>query len=512
MRGSASLKYLFSALLIGPVSLLAQSHRLVQPGPGDPRTIACSGITTNDSNLDALQAWGQGKKFASIEGDAVFGLANLGHTKESLEWYCRASAAGNAVASYEIGKIFHDGYVVNVLDSEGNYHSTDYLPDHATAYYWFDLAVKNQFTKANISLAMYLALGSELQGNKVAKDSKRALDLLTEAGRSGDTEALATLAGRYYGFQMAPWVMSLPVLPDKAKAIELAIQARKILNEFTADCSAKEVLNNVRDILPFDLNGRQILGGQAVAVHGSRSGQFQLECILQLGDSIPREDESYLDQLRRELHDGFTNYWSYSITQIPDADGAIISRQTKTEGFVQRAELTAFVIEAILSAAAEPTPPAPSEESHNIAPSRKTAQGPPKSSAPIPGASLTKLEQRANAIVLSMASGNFKAVTEDYTQGLANFVIARRGMPTASALGSTWQSFADRFGAFEKIVAVHEEQGRIPELVLVTGKFTTGEVNIEIVFGPEPARKTCNLRLQVAPKRTWLPGLPTNCM
>jgi len=118
------LKYLSTAVLMGQAGLLAQSGGRIPPSPGDPVAIACSNHTRNDSGMSALDAWMKGKELASIEGDGVLGIGNWGHTREALEWYCKASAAGNPVASYDIAEIFRKGYVVNsrARDGAGHYH------------------------------------------------------------------------------------------------------------------------------------------------------------------------------------------------------------------------------------------------------------------------------------------------------------------------------------------------------------------------------------------------------
>jgi hypothetical protein len=122
------------------------------------------------------------------------------------------------------------------------------------------------------------------------------------------------------------------------------------------------------------------------------------------------------------------------------------------------------------------------------------------------------LEQRTREIVRLMATGNFKAITETYTEGLASYISAKRQMPLPEALGSTWQGLTDRLGPFQKIEGVQVELNRDPVVALAVSKFLNGEVNVEIVFERPPSYKICNLYLQPAPTRMWSPERASNCL
>ncbi len=121
-------------------------------------------------------------------------------------------------------------------------------------------------------------------------------------------------------------------------------------------------------------------------------------------------------------------------------------------------------------------------------------------------------EERARNVVRSMVTGNFKAVTDDYTDGLTRFVEARRNLSTPAALGSTWQSEIDAFGPFGEIEEAQAETSRNPVVVLVLCRFHSGKVNIEVVFEPEPSHKICNLYVQPAPQRMWPPDRASRCL
>jgi hypothetical protein len=122
------------------------------------------------------------------------------------------------------------------------------------------------------------------------------------------------------------------------------------------------------------------------------------------------------------------------------------------------------------------------------------------------------LDQRARQLVLAMAAGNFKTVTDTYTDGLGKYISNKRQMPLPDALRSTWQVLIDRFGQFEGIEDPQLELNRNPVVALVICRFQNGRANIEVVFEPKPSHKTCNLFLQQAPGRLWPPEVASNCL
>ena len=142
----------------------------------------------------------------------------------------------------------------------------------------------------------------------------------------------------------------------------------------------------------------------------------------------------------------------------------------------------------------------------------QTPPGPP-TPAPDPEAIYkADLDKRARQIVQAMATGNFKIVTDTYTDGLGRYISNKRQMPLPDALSSTWQANINSFGPFEGIDSVQVETNRDPVVALVTCNLQRGKVNVEIVFEPRPSHKTCNLWLQPAPGRQWTPERATNCL
>jgi hypothetical protein len=125
------------------------------------------------------------------------------------------------------------------------------------------------------------------------------------------------------------------------------------------------------------------------------------------------------------------------------------------------------------------------------------------------------LDQQTRNTIRSIVAGNFKAVTDTYTQGLATYVSTRRQMAPPDALRSTWQGLIDRLGPFERIEDVQVELNRNPVVALVICGFQNGKANIEVVFEPrEPilSPRICNLYLQPAPGRVWPPQSASNCL
>jgi hypothetical protein len=110
------------------IPVLAQ---FISPSGGDPVAVACPNGLTADSGIDALNTWQKGKHFASIEGDGVAGFGNWSHVPESLAWYCKAWAAGNPVAAYDIAEIFREGYPCHATpESAGSAGTSDRIDAH----------------------------------------------------------------------------------------------------------------------------------------------------------------------------------------------------------------------------------------------------------------------------------------------------------------------------------------------------------------------------------------------
>ena len=261
------------------------------------------------------------KDIAGIEGDGVFGIGNWGHTEEALEWYCKASAAGNAVAAYEIAEIFRQGYVVNSQGPGGRIITKHYLADLPTAFYWYQLAANRGFTKAMLAVAQYYALGSEvLKGSHTPKNIEKAAWWLNNAANKGDTEALLMLALLYSGVKTAPWGVALALPKDDGKAKESFKSALAALTKFSADCSGADVVKDMIEQLPTESAGRQVRGAAIVAVHGSSAANpMELDCILSLGGPPSHDNEPVLEQFNRLIHGGTVNAWAYTVTQIPPA-------------------------------------------------------------------------------------------------------------------------------------------------------------------------------------------------
>ena len=377
------------AVLIFPVSLFAQ---WIEPSGGDPVTVACPNGPTSGIGIDAEDAWIKARQFALIEGDGVFGIGNWGHVPESLAWYCKASAAGNPVAAYDIAEIFREGYAVNSRGPGGQIITKHFLPDLPTAFYWYQLAANRRYTRAMLAVAQYYALGSDiLKGSGVPKNITEAKRWLSSAAENGDTEALLMLEHLYSGKDTAPWgkALSLP------KDLHVASEFRKKIGEIRGDkdkggkCIDRENFGIMKDELPDASKGRRILGVSLLAARGS----IEVDCILSLSLPQSRENKSDVDQFLDQfsfpgvIHGGAVNSWAYSIYSIPGGKADRIQRQTATEAMIQGVQ----EIAALMQTLSPPTKPQAST------PSRQSPSYPPSSSSAPRGAPATP---EANSIKL----------------------------------------------------------------------------------------------------------------
>jgi hypothetical protein len=334
-------------LLIYPVPLLAQ---FIPPSGSDPVAVACPNRLTADNGTDGLSAWQKGRGFAGIEGDGVFGIGNWGHVPETLAWYCKAWAAGNAVAAYDIAEIFREGYVVNSRGPGGQIITKHFEADLPTAFYWYQRSAERGFTKGMLAVAQYYGLGDQvLKGSHVARDLGKAGSLLHEAANAGDTTALTMLAARYAGLKTAPWVMAIPMETDYAKALESALSAQSILKRFDPDCSSPDAVKDMIDLLPDASEGRKVRGAAVVAVHGSSATRpMQADCILSLGAPPPsQQNEPLLAQISRLIQGGGVGTWTYSIVQVPGIDRSVMYRETAAQAMTEGAEQLAAIVQAL---------------------------------------------------------------------------------------------------------------------------------------------------------------------
>jgi hypothetical protein len=349
-------------LLISHAPLFAQ---FIPPSGGNPVAVACPKGPTTGTGINPLETWRTAKRIASIEGDGVFGIGNLGHTEEALEWYCKASAAGNAFAAYDIAEIFRDGYVVNSTGPGGHTVTKHYLADLPTAFYWYQLAAKRDFTRAMVALARYYALGDEiLKGSPVHKDVGQAAIWLNRAADYGDTTALKMLALRHAGRETAPWGMALPLSPDRAKAQNAAALARGLLIRFSSECTNPSAVKDMVDNLPDVSEGRKVRGASLVEVHGSSTTRpMELDCLLSLSGPPPsQQNEPVIDQFYRLIHGGTVGAWGYSLIQLPGANESTMHRETGTQAVIQGVEEMALLLEIISPPSNSGAPTNPTRE------------------------------------------------------------------------------------------------------------------------------------------------------
>jgi hypothetical protein len=340
------------AFLLCQTPLFAQ---WIQPSGGDPVEVACPSGPASGEGINALDAWEKGKDAANIEGDGFMGIGNWGHTLETLQWYCKSSAAGNAIASFEIAEIFREGYVVNSEGPSGQIITKHYEPDMPTAFYWYQLSSKRGFTKGMLAEAQFYALGSRLDGSHVAQDPAKASSLLSEAADDEDTTALLILASRYAGVQTVPWAMAIPITEDRAKALDYFTKAIKILKQADAICTDSDTLKSMVDDLPDVSDGRAVQGAFAIEMHGTDSAYpMEAECLLTLGQppESQQDDESALGQFYSLIHGGQVSSWTFSFTQIPGNDQTVMYRETATQAMTEGIE----EIQALVQLLAPPGP------------------------------------------------------------------------------------------------------------------------------------------------------------
>jgi len=309
---------------------------------GDPVVMACPNGPTSGKGIDSWSAWRKGKSAQIIEGDGPLGT-NWGHDLEALDWYCKASAAGNPIAAYDIGKIFLVGMTVNTPRK-----STNFPADPATSFYWFRLAADRGFTQAMLSLARFYFYGEvlDLKGSGVAKDPKQALFWIKRAADNGDSDAMLILASAYLGLSDGPGP-ALGVAPDAIQGLAYGAKWVDILTKANGACIDPDNIKIMRQLLPEDEENEPVRGITAVAVHGFT----EVECMLRLDGPRVRDNEPTLAQLMSLLHGGFVSSWRYYLTRPPGSDDFAIRRQTAisaiAEGFENIAPLAKAVAEAI---------------------------------------------------------------------------------------------------------------------------------------------------------------------
>ena len=102
------------------------------------------------------------------------GIGSWGHVRETLRWYCQASAVGNAFATYDIAEIVREGYVVNSNGPGGRIITQHFDPVPAQAFQWYQLAAKQGSTKGMLAVAQYYGLGDRvLKESSVPRDKAR---------------------------------------------------------------------------------------------------------------------------------------------------------------------------------------------------------------------------------------------------------------------------------------------------------------------------------------------------
>lgn len=320
--------------------LLAQ---FIQPSGDDPVVAACPKGLTNDGAVDPLTAWSHGKEVAETDGDAL-GVGSWGHTEEALEWYCKASAGGNAMAAYDIGEIFRDGYVVNSVGPGGRIITRHMLPDLPTAIYWYQISATRGFTKAMVALAECYAFSNQIvSGRTIPRDADKAWLWLNRAADRGDTPALSILASLYAGQRGDLWHTVFPLRIDKdslTKAGGYVLSALSILNRYRSQCTGPAAVKDMTDALPSVSDGRSVRGASIVAVRGSDLDRpTELDCILSLSGPPPsREDEPVLQQIDRLVHGGAISNWGYTISQMRATSNNFLLRESASEAMVEGIE------------------------------------------------------------------------------------------------------------------------------------------------------------------------------
>ncbi|HLJ87028.1 MAG TPA: hypothetical protein VKZ53_09395 [Candidatus Angelobacter sp.] len=464
--------------------------------------------------VNAWHAWDEGyKHFARQEYSAA------------LSCYERAAAEGNADAALEIGSLYDHGFGVG--------------KDLPLAMQWYRVAsdAGNSVAAQRLSTLWFRGEGIEHNQSEVVNFEERAYCL-------GESEAAFSAHIHYLRGQPGPapapadqelWRLRHLAELGKAQPIcelpDVRAQMSSLLTRMSlrslVSSNDTESLSGLIGLLPNPATGdpRAVIGVRAIQRHGE--GEVECEGMF---STAPTEWSFKVNRVPNTTHPylvtaatgtqwfALLNY--RTALSLAGAPPTIIGMHNLYDVEVRTGdERVAGATPPVASAPATPAARVPTRTPESPPPSPAPAPIPSQTQAPTPllpqtstPSSLTELERRANGIVLSMASGDFKAVTDRYTEGLTRLVVNRRNLPTPDALSSTWQRLIDAFGPFENIMEVHQEQGRYPEIVFLVCKFKNGSVNIEVVFGPNPARKTCNLVLQGAPGRKWPPGTPTNCL
>jgi TPR repeat protein len=337
---------LCAALVIFHVSLFAQ---WIEPSGADPVTVACPKAPTG-AGINAFNAWRKARETNNVEGDGVLGIGNWGHTKEALEGYCQASAAGSPVAPYDIAEILRNGYAINSTEPNGRIITKHYLADLPSAFYWYQLSANRKFTKGMLAIAQYYSLGEQsLRGSHVPRDLEKALHWINAAAEMGDTTALTMLSMRYAGLKTAPWVMALPILPDRSKALTSFTSAIAILTHFDRHCTAADAIKRMVDQLPDAAEGRQVGGASIIEVHGSKDdGPTEVACVLSLtAPPSSQQNEPVIDQFYRLIHGGAVGSWAYTVIW-PDAnEDGILFRETATQAMTEGIEEMQLLVQTL---------------------------------------------------------------------------------------------------------------------------------------------------------------------
>jgi hypothetical protein len=311
------------------------------PSHGDPVVVACPNGPASGSGIDGRSAWRKGKSAEIIEGDGPLGT-NWGHILEALDWYCKASGAGNPIAAYDIGQIYRAGFVVNAAGK-----STTFTADPATAFYWYRLSADRGFTKAMLRLAQFYVFGEvlDLKGSGVAKDPKQALFWVKSAADKGDSDARLILASAYLGVNIG-WGPALGLVPNAAKGAAFGGGWLAALAKGGTACADPDNRRSMIQLLPPEAADRPVRGISVVSVHGSMA----VDCVVRLGGPAIRDDDPTLVQLMSLMHGGLVSSWRYYLTRAPGSSDTDIQRQTTTEAMIEGVESIAPVAKAVADA------------------------------------------------------------------------------------------------------------------------------------------------------------------
>ena len=332
------------------------AQKWIHPSGADPVQVACPKGPITGTGIDPFEAWRKANELMHIEGDGPIGTT-WGHTREALEWYCKAAAAGGAIAAGDIGDITGAGYVVNLPSRRGIPQSENYSPDAKTALYWHQRAADLGFTKSMISVAEVYAAGVV-----VPQDGRKALNLLTGAATIGDTEALLFLSSVYAGISTGPLARALPIVRDDEKAKSLGDKARGIFRDFDSMCTGASAIIDMVNQLPNASNGRIPEYGVTLAVHGV-TGPQEIDCALHLGSPPQRDDRpatvdgafaQILSGLPRTMQGASVGAWKYKITRFPGIKGDVLSRQIAAEAIGENIEEMERLLNRLLNPSPEP--------------------------------------------------------------------------------------------------------------------------------------------------------------